>query len=124
MPSTVDRRVRKTRQAIRDAFLALVLEHGYDNVGVDDIADRADVARATFYAHYATTDVLLEALCAEISGELVAQVAGIGPDDLRVVQASTAVRLYAHAEELRDLYLVVLRGAGQGRPRLAYLEAV
>jgi AcrR family transcriptional regulator len=102
----------------------LVLEHGYDNVGVDDIADRADVARATFYAHYATKDVLLEALFAEISSEFVDQVAEDGPEELHVVQASSALRLYAHAEELRDLYLVVLRGSGQGRARLAYLETI
>ena len=124
MPPTVDRRVRRTRQAIRDAFLSLVLEHGYDNVGVDDIAERADVARATFYAHYATKDVLLEALFNEISAELVAAVAERGPEDLRVVQATNALRLYVHAEELRDVYLVVLRGSGQGRARLAYLDAV
>ena len=124
VPSTTDRRVRRTRQAIRDAFLALVLEHGYDDVGVDDIAERADVARATFYAHYSTKDDLLEALFAEISTELVTQVAEGGPEDLRVVRVTTASRLYAHAEQLRDLYLVVLRGSGQGRARLAYLETV
>jgi AcrR family transcriptional regulator len=121
---TTDRRVRRTRQAIREAFLSLVLDRGYDNVGVDDIAERADVARATFYAHYATKDVLLEVLFGEIIGELVDQVAHTGPDQPRVVQVRTVGRLYAHAEELRDLYLVVLRGAGQGRARLAYLDTI
>jgi AcrR family transcriptional regulator len=119
-----DRRVRRTRTAIREAFLSLVLEHGYDNVGVDDIAERADVARATFYAHYATKDVLLEVLFGEISSELVARVAQAGPEAVHTVQVRTVARLYAHAEELRDLYLVVLRGAGQGRARLAYLDTI
>jgi len=50
--SRVQRRVARTRAAIEDAFVQLVLERGYDRVTVEDIASRADLARATFYAHY------------------------------------------------------------------------
>jgi Bacterial regulatory proteins, tetR family len=46
------RRVARTKAAIEDAFVQLVLERGYDRVAVEDITDRADLARATFYAHY------------------------------------------------------------------------
>jgi AcrR family transcriptional regulator len=56
---TTDRRVRRTRQLLRDALMELTLEHGYDRVTVQDILDKADVGRSTFYAHYRDKDDLL-----------------------------------------------------------------
>ena len=54
-----DRRVRKTRKALRDALVELTLEKGYAAVTVGDIADRADVGRTTFYAHFTDKEDLL-----------------------------------------------------------------
>jgi AcrR family transcriptional regulator len=54
-----DRRVTRTRRALRDALISLILEKGYDAVTVGDIVDRADVGRSTFYAHFADKDALL-----------------------------------------------------------------
>jgi len=59
MVTTPDRRVRRTRTALREALLDLMAEHGYDAVTVQDIIDRADVGRSTFYNHYADKDALL-----------------------------------------------------------------
>jgi AcrR family transcriptional regulator len=56
---TLDRRVRRTRQLLREALVELTLERGYDRVTVQDILDRADVGRSTFYAHYRDKDDLL-----------------------------------------------------------------
>jgi AcrR family transcriptional regulator len=54
-----DRRVRRTRQLLRDALLELALERGYGRVRLQDILDKADVGRSTFYAHYRDKDDLL-----------------------------------------------------------------
>jgi AcrR family transcriptional regulator len=54
-----DRRVRRTRQLLREALMELTLERGYDHITVQDILDRADVGRSTFYAHYRDKDDLL-----------------------------------------------------------------
>ncbi len=59
MVTTPDRRVRRTRAALRDALLDLMAERGYDAVTVQDIIDRADVGRSTFYNHYTDKDQLL-----------------------------------------------------------------
>jgi Bacterial regulatory proteins, tetR family len=53
--SRVQRRAARTKAAIEDAFVQLVLERGYERSAVEDITDRADLARATFYAHYPNT---------------------------------------------------------------------
>ncbi|MGW4471303.1 TetR/AcrR family transcriptional regulator [Nonomuraea sp. NPDC004354] len=55
-----DRRVRRTRRAVQDALVALILEKGYSAVTVTDIINRADVGRSTFYSHFADKqDVLV-----------------------------------------------------------------
>ena len=54
-----DRRTRKTRQLLRSALLALLQEKRYAEISVQDIIERADVARSTFYVHYVDKDDLL-----------------------------------------------------------------
>ena len=54
-----DRRTRRTRQLLRDALLALLKEKRYEDISVQEIIERADVARSTFYVHYIDKDDLL-----------------------------------------------------------------
>lgn len=48
----MDRRVQKSRQAIREAFVALMKEKDFDHITVQDITERANVSRKTFYLHF------------------------------------------------------------------------
>lgn len=48
----MDPRVRRTRGLLEDALRSLLAERSYDAISVGDIAERATVNRATFYAHY------------------------------------------------------------------------
>jgi len=54
-----DRRTRKTQHLLCDALLMLLKEKRYDEISVQDIIERADVARSTFYVHYVDKDDLL-----------------------------------------------------------------
>ncbi|NTU97156.1 MAG: TetR/AcrR family transcriptional regulator [Chlorobiaceae bacterium] len=54
-----DRRINRTRKLILEALMSLIIERGYENVTVQDIIDRADVGRSTFYAHFRDKDELL-----------------------------------------------------------------
>ncbi|MET8857757.1 helix-turn-helix domain-containing protein [Streptomyces sp. NPDC004579] len=61
-PAPIGRRERKkaaTRQAIADAALRLFLERGYDDVGIREIADAADVSTTTLFKHFPVKEALV-----------------------------------------------------------------
>ena len=55
----MDARVRRTRDALGDALVALMQEKPFDTITVQDVLDRAKVGRSTFYTHYSDKDDLL-----------------------------------------------------------------
>ena len=55
----IDRRVQRTRQLLRGALVQLIMERGYDALTIQDITDKANLGRTTFYLHYASKDDLL-----------------------------------------------------------------
>ncbi|WP_353419409.1 TetR family transcriptional regulator [Staphylococcus delphini] len=48
----MDRRIRKTTNAIKSALIQLLKTEPLDKITIQQIADTADVHRATFYQHY------------------------------------------------------------------------
>ncbi len=59
MARTPDRRVLRTQQLLRSALLSLIQEKGFEDLSVQEIIDRANVGRATFYAHFDSKEDLL-----------------------------------------------------------------
>lgn len=53
-----DRRIQRTRELIEKALVELISERGYDAITIQDIVDRANVGRTTFYLHYGNKDEL------------------------------------------------------------------
>ena len=62
----VDRRVARSRRAIRAAFERLVMERPLDDITVSAIAREADVDRKTFYQHFGSVDGLLDEMALEV----------------------------------------------------------
>jgi AcrR family transcriptional regulator len=90
-----DGRTRKrlaTRQRISDAATQLFMEHGFDDVTVDEIAEAAQVSRMTVFNHFARKEDMMFDLDDVSRGEVVAAIenrgAGVGPVE--------ALRLFAH----------------------------
>ena len=58
----MDIRVKKTRRAIQKAFIELLREKPIEKITVKEIAERAEINKTTFYAHYETLDALINQL--------------------------------------------------------------
>src|SRR5512142_1462646 len=56
----LDPRVVRTRQSLEQAFADLLREKGFQAITVQDIARRAGLNRATFYAHFTDKYALLD----------------------------------------------------------------
>lgn len=114
-----DPRIRRTRAAIEEAFVRLVREVGYDSVSVEQVAEAAGVAKATFYRHYESKEALLAALSERLVYGLTDRIDG-GRTPLPAGEHASLSAAYQHAAALRDLYQVCLADA---RARAAYTEA-
>lgn len=112
----IDRRTLRTRQALHQALIRLVMERGYDQVSVADIADAANVGRSTFYAHFTDKDDLLRSGIGYLKSMLI-DPSSDGSDPLEFSRFLTE-----HLHEQRKLYRAMMRG-GSGPVILSSLRA-
>lgn len=65
-----DRRITRSKRALRDALIELMEERSFDGFSVNDLCERADLNRGTFYNHFRDKDDLLAQLEAEVMDDL------------------------------------------------------
>ncbi|MBC8507419.1 MAG: TetR/AcrR family transcriptional regulator [Anaerolineales bacterium] len=106
-----DRRIQRTQEALRNALVELILEKGYPKITVQNIIDRANVGRSTFYAHFLDKDDLLVSGFRAWAFDLSRNV-GDGentPDDGHIIHSQD---FFLHADHHRDLYRAMLESGG------------
>jgi len=70
-PREVDARTMRTHERIDEAFVALLFTRTYLSIRVSDICKRAEVGRATFYAHYKSKEALLQSQLVRIAMPMI-----------------------------------------------------
>ena len=108
-----DRRVRRTRRSLQRALVALITERGYEKVTVQDVLDRADVGRSTFYAHYRDKDALFASCFDDLRADLERELAAMG-HDAPTDPTSPMGLLFGHAHRNQIVYRAV--GVAHLRP--------
>jgi AcrR family transcriptional regulator len=63
--SKIDRRIAKSQESIKNAVIELMTEKRFDDITIQDIADKADVNRGTIYLHYTDKYDLLDRMIEE-----------------------------------------------------------
>lgn len=109
-PPAVDRRVRRTRELLHRALLELIGEQGYDRVTVQDILDRADVGRSTFYAHFRDKEDLLRSGVADVNAAVAAEIERQGRTLTGLLQPLLIV--FRHVESHRHMWQPLARKGG------------
>ncbi len=109
----MDRRQRKTREGIFKAFIYLLGKKDFSAITVSDIIDRADIGRATFYAHFETKDFLLKELCHELFCHLFDSLNG-EKDHRHIFECDTHdtvfLHLFKHIQKNDNQLLELLSG--------------
>jgi len=102
-----DRRVRRTRRLLREALLALIVDRGYERVTVQDVLDRADVGRSTFYAHFRDKEALFGSCFDDLRDSLQGELAAMAPGRPPEGPNSPVGVIFEHAHRNRPVYRAV-----------------
>ncbi len=92
----MDRRQRKTREAIFNAFSTLLTKKAYTQITVGEIIADADIGRATFYSHFETKDYLLKAFCEELFCHIFDSATDTGHDHRHIFQCHSSGSVFLH----------------------------
>jgi AcrR family transcriptional regulator len=121
MDKKQDRRVIRTRNQLREALFELILDKGYDTVTIEDITDRANLGRTTFYLHYKDKEQLLLESIDSIAIDLLQQISQfipaftnpeLSPANRELILYTPVLLVFNHARENANLYRIILRGEG------------
>jgi AcrR family transcriptional regulator len=104
-----DRRSKRTRKLLSDALVALLLEKRYDKITVQDILDRADVGRSTFYSHYQGKEDLLVSDFEQMLDMLSQHVEEGQASSPKMF---SSLDLFQHVQEHYHLYKAMVWGRG------------
>ena len=109
-----DRRMQKTRKALQEALISLMFEKSYEAILIQEILDRANVGRSTFYTHFRDKNELLNEGLQGLQ-EFLRNMQRDTPDSSgkryeRVIGFSLA--MFEHANDHKKLYRSLVGGPG------------
>ena len=104
-----DRRSKRTQHLLGSALVELMLEKRYDSITVQDILDRADIGRSTFYAHYTDKEDLLITEIARVIHQLEAYTASMGHSSGALLPS---LEFFRHVQDQRRLIHAFIWGRG------------
>jgi AcrR family transcriptional regulator len=112
MARHLDRRVQRTRKSLQDSLMALILEEGYDEISIQDITEKANLGRATFYLHFKDKDELLLEVMNQLILDFMEQAPQLTEAQWRLEDTKTIVKLFDFAAAHYDLYRILTIGSG------------
>ena len=101
-----DRRINKTKKAIQKSFLNILENKNITEVTVADIVKDADIARSTFYLHYADVYDLYEQIVIELMDELIDRFDKLYP---KGPAASNFMQLINYIVEQKELFYLLVK---------------
>lgn len=113
MTNKDDRRVQRTKQRLYSAFMQLVDEKPFDKITVQEILERADVGRTTFYTHFESKEDLFIGSHEQIV-RVISQSFFSETGDLRTEPSPELMTFLQMSQQNRDTYFYLMGGAQGG----------
>ncbi len=88
-----ERKKRETRMRILEAAFELMAERGYDDVTIEEISNRADIANATFFLHFPTKAALIDAFNEHVADVVKERLSGFSAGALEELELLRAIIL-------------------------------
>ena len=123
-PVKVDRRVRKTRASLHGAMLTLLEDHSYAEITVEQLIGKADISRATFYAHFSDKDDLFLHVADALITTMIERAIAVASIDVPLAGGAAVYETFRHAETFRPFYLAMFRGAAKGAALQHFRESM
>lgn len=101
-----DRRAQRTRQSLRNSLIQLILEKHYDTISVQDIINRANVGRSTFYLHFRDKGDLFRGDWQNVITHFVEQITA---DRLSEGRVFPIKELFGHLKDFHHLYRALIK---------------
>ncbi|MBQ8993908.1 MAG: TetR/AcrR family transcriptional regulator [Turicibacter sp.] len=103
-----DRRVRRTKQLIKQSLIELMHEKPFNEIKIKDITERADLNRGTFYLHYIDIYDLLNSIENEILETLEKLLLAYHSNTLQISCFDLLKEVFSYIETNRDLFEALL----------------
>ncbi|WP_342514577.1 TetR/AcrR family transcriptional regulator [Sporosarcina sp. FSL K6-1522] len=108
----VDRRILRTKQALRDALISLLNEKDLSVISITDIVNRSDLNRSTFYAHFKDKEDLLACLIEDLTKGIINSIEDLSYDTPTKINEKTfllhaATTIFSYIEK-HSLYFKTL----------------
>lgn len=107
----MDRRVQKTKNAIINAFIQLMSEKDFEQITINEIAERANVNRGSVYLHYDDKYDLLDQ-CIENNLDILIQSCMPDGEDIHSTAKASLLRTFEYLEQNKFFYLTMLKNKG------------
>lgn len=122
-PSSQDRRIVKSKKALRSALISLMETKGFEAITVNDLCSAADLNRGTFYNHFSDKEDLLATLEDEVMDDISRIQSEMGTLAVRDVMAYCVAKkplpflitLFDYLREQGDFFHAVLGPGGDSR---------
>ena len=123
----IDRRIQRTRLALRTALLDLLKQKNYDDISLEEITEHANVGRATFYLHYKDKEDLILEQFSEMANERAETLSEIPfsawfpADDApesksqKNISPRPLLMVFQHIKDNSDLYYILLKSSKSSR---------
>lgn len=109
-PPSVDRRIRKSKVALKNALLSLMQSKDFKHISITDIVQLADLNRGTFYKHYPDKEELLEEIIDEVMKDLITSYRA-PYESLTVFEVSkltaSAIKIFEHVATNANFYTLL-----------------